>query len=406
MWDPTSGTELIDGLIDGVHIGDNLVFQGDEGAPLGIVVDRFVAAATGHVPLVVVSASEQGVVASRLGAPATGERAPGLTVLDWSPARTGRPSHADASVRPGAAFEEALASLHEVEERVGAGAAFVFDRLSEVQATWGGDAALELFLSTCPRLYRRRSLAVWPVEAARHRPTFLRRLAEITQVVVEFSPVDDQLELTVRKADGRRPDVTGRSMRAHVADGDLRAVGAPTSTRERLGTAIRDRRLALGLPQVDVARRVGITPSALSQVERGVRGPSGDTLMRLWEVLGVPFGPSGEADRGYEVARRSGRERARLHDGLVVEQVLEDESVGEVWFVEVAPGAAGDRPPFTVKSPETVTVVRGVLDIHIAGRVETLHEGDALLADDAAITGWANPGSDRTEVVWALHHRR
>lgn len=388
----TSGTALIDGLIEGVHVGDNLVVQGDAAAPLDLLTERFVAAARRQVPVVVVNLAEGWA----------GEPAEGVVVLDWSPVRTGQASALPDALDPAAGFAEALASLEALDERVGSGAAFVFERLTAVQETWGADAALELFLTACPRLYRRRSLALWPVEADAHRPTFLRRLGEITQVVVDITSEGEGLALTVREAAGRPPDVVGRRVGAVVADGDLVATEGPRSTRERLGTVIRDQRLSLGLAQAEVARRVGITPSALSQVERGVRGPSGDTLMRLWEVLGVPFGPTGQAETGYEIARRSGRERKALQDGLTAERVAADPRAGQVWLVEVAPGASGDRPPFAVKRPEVVTVVRGVLDLTIEGRGETLHEGDALVSVDAVVGGWANPGSQPAELLWTF----
>ena len=393
---PTSGTELLDTLIDGVRIGDNLVIQSDEAAALDLLVGRFVDRATGRAPLVVVN----------VAAPWHGPVPAGATVLDWSPVLTGIPSDLDGALDPDASLEAALASLRAADERAGSGAAFVFDRLTAVQEAWGSDAALELFLTACPRLYRRRSLALWPVDLDRHRPTFLRRLAEITQVVVECTVEHGQLRITVRKADGRDPGLVGRSVHAEVIDGDLRATGVTTSTRERLGTVIRDQRLVRGLSQVEVARRVGITPSALSQVERGVRGPSGDTLMRLWEVLGVPFGPPDQTRRGYRVARRSGRDRPHLQDGLVAERLVDDAVTGEQWRLEMAPGAAGDRPPFSVKAPEVATVIRGVLDLHLGGRMETLHEGDAMLMTDAAITGWANPGNEPTEIIWTLYRAR
>ncbi len=388
----TSGTALIDGLIEGVHVGDNLVVQGDAAAPLDLLTERFIAAARPRVPVVVVNLAEAWA----------GEPAEGVTVLDWSPVRTGEASALPDALDPAATFAQALASLEALDERVGSGAAFVFDRLTAVQETWGADAALELFLTACPRLYRRRSLALWPVEADAHRPTFLRRLGEITQVVVEITGEGEGLSLTVREAAGRAPDVVGRTVAAVVADGDLVATDGPRSTRERLGTVIRDQRLSLGLAQAEVARRVGITPSALSQVERGVRGPSGDTLMRLWEVLGVPFGPSEQAEAGYAIARRSGRERKALQDGLTAERVAADPLAGEVWLVEVAPGASGDRPPFAVKRPEVAAVVRGVLDVTIDGRSETLHEGDALVSADAVISGWANPSGQPVEVLWTF----
>lgn len=389
----TSGTEAVDVLIDGVHIGDNLVLQGDADAPLALLVERFVAATAGRVPLVFVNAT----------VPWDGPVPDGIEVLDWSAATTGTVSRLPGALAPDATVHEAMATLTAADDRVGGEAAFVIDGLAAVQRTWGRDAALELFLSTCPRLYRRRSLAVWPVRTDEHRPTFLRRLAEITQVVVDFAPDGDAQRLTVRKADGRDDAVIGRSVRAVVADGDLRATDAPSSTRELLGTTIRDQRLARGMSQAELARRVGITPSALSQVERGVRGPGGDTLVRLWEVLGVPFGPDQHRTAGYRVARRSGRDRTRLQDGLTGEKLLDDPVVGAVWQLAFAPGSAGGRGPFTVKAAESVLVLRGVLDLSLDGRAETLHEGDAVVATTASVTGWANPGSTATEAVWTVH---
>ena len=437
--DPTSGTAVLDALIDDVHIGDNLVIAGDDAAPLDLIVDRFVAAAQGRLPLVIVTVAE----------PWSGPVPDGVTVLDWSAVTTGRTPELPLALPPDADLAAALASVRAADHAVGTGAAFVFDRLSAVQAAWSDTAALELFLSSCPRLYRRRSLALWPVELSAHRPTFLRRLTEVTQVVVEVvaeatgestaeatgeatgessaeatgesrtaeshepgEPAESHepaepaepatFVLTVRKADGRSSEVVGRSRRATVSDGDLQPRGETTGTRQRLGSLIRDQRLARGFSQAELARRVGISPSALSQVERGVRGPGGDTLVRLWEVLGVPFGPRPDAETGYTVSRRSGRERRVLQDGLTGERLVEDAAAGQLWLVEVAAGAHGASGPFAVKAPESVTVVRGVLDVTLGGRTETLHEGDALLAIDAAIAGWSNPAGTTTEALWHL----
>lgn len=393
MHEPTSGTELIDGLIDDVKVGDNLVLQGSADAPLELLVERFVAATAGTVPLVRVN------LAAPWAAPVSDE----TLVVDWSPVLSGQPSSLPWSLATDASFDDAVALLQRADEEVGTGAAFVFDPLTAVERAWGQHAALELFLATCPRLYRRRSLAVWPVWAEEHRPAFLRRLAEITQVVVELSADEGGLRVEVLKADGRDAGVTGRSVRAEVLDDDLRATGEPVNTRQRLGATIREQRLAQGQSQAEIARRVGITPSALSQVERGVRGPSGDTLMRLWEVLGVPFGPGDGADAGYEVARRSGRERTQLQEGLTGECLLRSPETGQVWLLELAPAAGGTPGPFAVKVPETVVVLEGVVDLHLGARTETLQAGDALVTTAAPVTGWANPGSVPAQVVWTLH---
>lgn len=443
----TTGTGVVDNLIDEVHVGDNLVIQGGPTVPVDLLVRRFIDAMHGVLPLVVVN------LGSSRGRPLPA----GVTVLEWPTLQHGSAASEPAAPLHDATLEDALSALRDADERVGPGAAFVIDGLAQAQQTWGADAALELFLWTCPRLYRRRSLALWPIEVAAHKPTFLRRLSEITQVVVELSPEpvtsrtrgsgrdspvpgsrssdgvsepgpgagsSDRatwpgsasgssdggttpgaaVRLTVRKADGRHAGVVGRTIVAVAVTGDLQPVGAQSTTRRNLGDLVHDQRLARGLVQADVARQVGISPSALSQIERGVRGPSGDTLARLWEVLGVPFGPDADADAAaYRISRRSGRDRRTLQPGLVGELIIDDTAVGALWLVEAAAGAAGDRAPFAVKSPEVITVLRGVLDLVLEGRRETLSEGDALVATTTAITGWANPTTAPTEVSWSIH---
>lgn len=71
-----------------------------------------------------------------------------------------------------------------------------------------------------------------------------------------------------------------------------------TSRNVDLGPNIRARRLEHGLSLRELARRVGVSASALSQIEIGHSRPSVDTLYALARQLGVTpdeifFGPSG-----------------------------------------------------------------------------------------------------------------
>lgn len=54
------------------------------------------------------------------------------------------------------------------------------------------------------------------------------------------------------------------------------------------GERIRAIRELIGGVQADIAKQAGITPSALSQAERGVSNPSAATLLRIAQVLEVP----------------------------------------------------------------------------------------------------------------------
>ena len=260
-------------------------------------------------------------------------------VLDWS-AITAR---------------EARERLEAADHAVGEQAAFVFDSLTDVQERWGSPIALELFLWACPRLYRRRSVAMWLVDPDRHDAAFLARLAEITQVVLDITRDADSVEIAVRKADGRPRSVVGRTVRARFVDGELLDGGAIGGERERVGSLVRTLRTTRGLSQAELARRVGITPSALSQVERGVRGFAAESLVRVWEVLGVSFGPDDPLLRGYRIARRSGHQVTDLAAGVSGRQLADDPVVGRVWRVTVSPHATGRQPIFAVKGPEVHT---------------------------------------------------
>jgi len=52
-----------------------------------------------------------------------------------------------------------------------------------------------------------------------------------------------------------------------------------------IGKQLKKRRKQLGLRQVDVAKRVAITPNYLSNIEQGIRDPSSHLLNRLSIVL-------------------------------------------------------------------------------------------------------------------------
>lgn len=371
----TTGVPALDGLIDGVRVGDNLVVLADRDEVLDHVARAFLDAV----------ASARVVVAATCDASI--EMAPaGALVLDHR--------RAGDSVRP------LIDSLGAADEGAGPGAAFLVDSLTVVQRRWGSQGALELFLAVCPRLYRRGSVAMWLLRAGEHDEAFLERLREITQVVVELTGDGAEVEAVVLAAAGRAPTARGRRLRLEEEGGRLAAAGPARPGHDRLGELIRSQRLLRGVSQSELARRVGISPSAVSQVERGVRGIGGETLMRVWEVLGVPFGPQDTLQRGYRVGRRSGHRRVQLDKGVTGCLLVDDASVGTCWRVEIEAGARGDRPLFAGRVRESFVLDQGVLEVEVGGHQEVLQEGDSLVAPRAAISAWHNPGPAVAIATW------
>ncbi|HVM13595.1 MAG TPA: XRE family transcriptional regulator [Egibacteraceae bacterium] len=367
----TSGVAVLDALIDGVRVGDNLVVMLDEDVPADWLVDRYIEG----------TERERLIVADSTGRHGRGQG------LDWSAA--------------GVTSEQARSQLAEADEHVGPDAAFAIDSLDDLADRWGDQAALDLFLWACPRLFRRRSVALWVLRLNRHDDAFVRRLTAVTQVVVTIHGTGDDLHLDVVKADGRDPSVAGRSVVARLVDGDLVDARPGEMERQRLGDHLRELRAWRGVGQAELARKVGISPSALSQAERGVRAVSAETLMRIWEALGVGGGAAVALQRGFRVHRRGAQPEALLASG-VTGQRRTDGPAMSVWQLTFTGRANGRAPLFAVKTSETVVVLRGVLQVELQGAVETLHEGDTLVAHTAAITAWANPADTDTEVLWIL----
>lgn len=57
----------------------------------------------------------------------------------------------------------------------------------------------------------------------------------------------------------------------------------------QIGRRLRDRRLALGLSQVDLARRLGVTYQQVQKYERGANRIAADRLQDLARILDVPI---------------------------------------------------------------------------------------------------------------------
>ena len=370
----TTGLPAVDDLLDQVRVGDNLVFVTSGGADGSWIVDSFLKAVD----------RERLVVIDSLGRHKTKDAA---KLLNWSPKR---------AVEGTAARTQ----LAKTDADVGEGAYYAFDSLTGLAQAWGDQAALDLFLWACPRLFRRRSVALWLVDGDRHDDAFLRRLTAMTQVVVEVSPSDqDEVRLRVLKADGRPTTVVGRTLQAQIAHGQLVAIGTVETDRRRFGDMLRELRESHAVGQAELARRIGISPSALSQAERGVRAVSADTLMRIYDTLGVVL-TGGTQPRGYNVNRRSTQTETSLGPGVSGRRLAGDEVT--VWHLTVAARAAGRQSIFPVKAPEVIVVLSGLLEVDVGIHHETLHEGDSLQADGAAIAGWGNPADTSAEVIWII----
>ena len=160
-------------------------------------------------------------------------------------------------------MEQVGQELAEIEDQVGPGAGYVFDDLTSMQRLWGPEAALALFLRCC-RACTRSAPSPTGFSSASPRPGFRSRLADITRSSWTWTP--PQANRPSGPCASSRPTgipgVTGRTLRYVVGeDGRIDALQQTAGMREGIGAQVRAGRIAAGLSQAELARRIGVTPA-------------------------------------------------------------------------------------------------------------------------------------------------
>lgn len=61
------------------------------------------------------------------------------------------------------------------------------------------------------------------------------------------------------------------------------------ATAKEIGIGIKNARLTVGITQAELARRLGVTPQAISQYERGEKKPKIETIKKIADALGVSW---------------------------------------------------------------------------------------------------------------------
>lgn len=88
---------------------------------------------------------------------------------------------------PSAGFELFTAQVHEIIEREGYDAFYVFDCLSDLQASWSTDLMMgNFFCVTCPYLFELNTVAYFPILRGYHDYAAIARIQETTQILLDI----------------------------------------------------------------------------------------------------------------------------------------------------------------------------------------------------------------------------
>jgi transcriptional regulator with XRE-family HTH domain len=206
---------------------------------------------------------------------------------------------------------------------------------------------------------------------------------------------------------------TGRPALSVVDDDVPRRLRAE---RERRGISLRE-----------LARRLGISPSAISQIETGRARPSVATLWAIVTELGMSLDdlfqhdPGGGADPDEAAAARAGvregvpvvteeaREALQLATGVRWERLTADADpdVDFIWVVYDVGGSSSPDDGFIRHAGhEYGLVLSGRLEVTVGFETRVLGPGDSIDFDSSTPHRLRNAGDDPVTGVWVVVGRR
>ncbi|HEY3683086.1 MAG TPA: XRE family transcriptional regulator [Streptosporangiaceae bacterium] len=210
------------------------------------------------------------------------------------------------------------------------------------------------------------------------------------------------------------------------------AAGDPADGIGRRLAALRgDRRVRV----TDLAREVGVSPSLISQIERGQSRPSVSTLFALSQALGVPVdaffredapeapggpdgpdrpegpgvpdaaaAPAGQAESRY-VVRRGDRASIDIEGGVRWER-LTPATLRDLDFLELVYGPHAESNPtlYTHPGVEMVLMMTGTLEIHVGFERYRLKAGDSMHFPSSMPHRYVNPAGTTSRAVTVIVH--
>lgn len=165
---------------------------------------------------------------------------------------------------------------------------------------------------------------------------------------------------------------------------------AGAAGNDALGQRIRHLRLERGLVAADLASRAGVSPSFLSQIERGVASPSLRVLQALANELETGLdalvdGDSSSAGRRRQVATivRAGERKVLRRPTGPDYQLLSPDLRGQIEFIWVELEPRAESLLSRHEGEEQIVVLAGTLDVEVDGDDFRLEAGDAIRFDPA-----------------------
>jgi len=184
---------------------------------------------------------------------------------------------------------------------------------------------------------------------------------------------------------------------------------------DAIGDRLREERVRAGISQRELARRLGLSPSLISQLESGQSKPSVGTLYSIVTELGVSLdhvirgtesgAGDGAATRAPDSPVGHPGERAAidLDSGVRWEELAADNGEGIDFLhvtYEVGGASTADESSIRHNGREYGYVMSGTLGLRIGFQEHELHPGDSIAFDSTIPHRLYNKGDVPVRAIW------
>lgn len=419
-----TGIPRLDRILGGMFIGDNVVWYDESGNLAQVFWHHFVQASLAEKKAVIFASFDRSPknLFERLGP--LGKN-PLLTVLDCfthgkgngigtfqkfleeaPPEIRNRVERVENPRNP-AEFSERLYAL---QGRLSGQVHLVFESLTGMQELWGGEDEVGRFYShSCPRLYDLNTVAYWVAEKGAHSRRLRSQINQIAQVALELSIKRGTSTVSVIKAEGREPLAVQEPQRYQTRGSEVFFAGEKdVFDHDQLGGRIKKLRVRRGFSQAELAKRVGVTASTISQVESNTIYPSIPGLLKMAEVLSVDVGHFFSPGRDkrlpviFPASAAQGVRLANMKDetGARLLTPVDFPEKTEAYLIEISPGQDISGHFLSHKGSEMGFMVAGTLRMVFSDSVHTADAGDLIYLSDQIPVQWENPGPGTARLFW------
>jgi transcriptional regulator with XRE-family HTH domain len=411
----SSGIKSLDQLINSLHVGDNVVWEVDAGTSYDVFVQNFIKQSFNESQKVIYVSFNKSPQ-STINAMSNLLNPEHFTLVDCFTSGKGKNDNTfvrfynnptkikTVKINDPKDINQFTAALNSLEDSLPPRARYVFDSLTGMQDLWGDENnTYKFFTYMCPRLYDLDTVAYWILEKEAHSQKFKANLRHITQVVLDLYKRREMLYIKALKLDDRQ---NRAAYRPHLYEIDGRDVTITFPKKEHsndIGNRLKQARTQRGLSQKELADKVALTPSFISQLENNQISPSLNSFMQICNALGVSptvlLEKKAVKNASWLIRKKEAFSHPLLKEnGMGIFNITGNGTLsGNLAVIE--PKTEIKKHLIYHKGQELIHVLKGSISVVINGREETLNTGDSVHLKEDFPSLWKNENNEAAELL-------